>query len=128
MTQLLYDAGDIRITRHVAHFGATSYQIANIDSVRIVRQRKINLVALFIAIAAAMFLYFRLSEQAYEGAWVGSGLLTAALLLQLVWPRRVYILEFKISSGDVEVLTSSNRELIDNIKAAIEDAFSADLN
>ena len=125
MTQLLYDAGDIRITRHVAYLGQTSYQIANIDSIRIIQQRRTNLIAVLFAIAGAASLYFGLSEQEYEGAWVGAGILAAALLLQIVWPRRVYILVFKISSGDVEALTSSKRDLIDDVKAAIEGAFSA---
>jgi|SRR5262249_35818845 len=124
MTQLLYEAGDIRITRDVAYFGETSYQIANIDSVRIIQQKKINFVAILIAIAGAVSLYFGISEQEYEGAWFGVGVLALALLLQIVWPGRKYTLVFKISSGNVEVLTSSNRDLIDNTKAAIEDAFS----
>jgi Family of unknown function (DUF6232) len=125
MTQLLYEAGDIRIARHVAHFSQTSYQIANIDSIRIVQQKKINFVAVLIAIAGALSLYFGMSEHEYDGAWFGVGLLALALLLQIVWPRRRYILVFKISSGDVEALTSSNLGLIDDVKAAIEGAFSA---
>jgi len=125
MTQLLYDAGDIRITRHVAQFGETSYQIANIDSVRIVQQRRTNFFAVIIAIAGAASLYFGFSEQEYEGAWFGAGLVGAALLLQLVLPRRIYKLIFKISSGDVEALTSAKRDVIDNVRAAIEGAFAA---
>ncbi|TMK09861.1 MAG: hypothetical protein E6G75_20825 [Alphaproteobacteria bacterium] len=44
-------------------------------------------------------------------------------LLQLIWPRRVYVLVLRTSSGDVEAVISRNREFVSNLQKAVEQAF-----
>ena len=46
--ELLFELSGARVTPHVATFGGTSYQIANIGSVRIVRRRKYNPFAIIL--------------------------------------------------------------------------------
>jgi hypothetical protein len=40
--ELLFELNGARVTPHVATFGGTSYQIANIGSVHVVRRKKYN--------------------------------------------------------------------------------------
>jgi hypothetical protein len=49
--------------------------------------------------------------------------MAAAFLLQLVWPRRLYVLTFKTSGGDVEALASRDEEFVSNVRHALEQAF-----
>jgi hypothetical protein len=46
--ELLFELNGARVTPHVATFGGTSYQIANIGSVHVVRRRKYNPFAIII--------------------------------------------------------------------------------
>jgi Family of unknown function (DUF6232) len=43
-------------------------------------------------------------------AITGVAVMLAALLLQLIWPARVYVLVLRTSSGDVDAVTSRNKE------------------
>jgi Family of unknown function (DUF6232) len=47
----------------------------------------------------------------------------AALLLQLIWPGRVYVLILRTSSGDVDAVTSRDKEFVSNLQKAVEQAF-----
>jgi hypothetical protein len=49
--------------------------------------------------------------------------MVASLLLQLIWPRRVYVLVLRTSGGDVDAVISRDREFVFNIQNAIEQAF-----
>jgi hypothetical protein len=49
--------------------------------------------------------------------------MVAALLLQLVWPRRVYVLILRTSGGDVDALMSREKEFVSNVQKAVEQAF-----
>jgi len=40
----------------------------------------------------------------------------ARLLLQLIWPRRVYVLILRTSGGDVGAVTSRNKEFVSNLR------------
>src|SRR4030088_2652860 len=96
--ELLFELNDVRITPHVAQFGGTSYQIANIGGVRVVRLRKRNPVAVIafflglaiIAAAAAASRNEELAESYFPVAVAGVGVIIGAFLLQLVWPRRPF--------------------------------------
>jgi hypothetical protein len=46
--ELLFELNGVRVTPHIAMFGGTSYQIANIGSVHVVRRKKRNPVAVVI--------------------------------------------------------------------------------
>ncbi len=46
--ELLFELNGARVTPHIATFGGTSYQIANIGSVHVVRRKKYNPLAVII--------------------------------------------------------------------------------
>ena len=131
--ELLFELDDVRITPHVAQFGGTSYQIASIGSVRVVRLRKRNPVAVIafflglglVAAAAAASRSQELAERYFPMAASGVGIVAAAFLLQLLWPRRAFRLILKTSNGDVEALTSRKKKFVFDVKQALEQAFIA---
>jgi Family of unknown function (DUF6232) len=129
--ELLFELKDARVTPHVATFGGTSYQIANIGSVHVARRKKSNLLAVLIfllglgTLAAAMVKsrMTGLADEYFSMAATGLAVMLAALLLQLIWPGRVYVLVLRISSGDVDAVTSRNKEFVSNLQKAVEQAF-----
>jgi hypothetical protein len=131
--ELLFQLDDVRVTPHIAQFGGTSYQIANIGSVRVVPLKKRNPVAVVVfflglgLLAVAILGPYGndLAEAKSGVAIAGLGILLAACLLQLVWPRRVFMLILKTSSGDVEALTSRKKRFVFDVKQAVEQAFIA---
>lgn len=129
--ELLFQLDDIRVTPHVAQFGGTSYQMANIGSVRVVPLKKRNPVAVVIFLLGLGLLAVAVSgpygielAEAKAGVMVaGLGAVLAACLLQIVWPRRVFVLILRTSSGDLEALTSRKKKLVFDVKQAVEQAF-----
>jgi Family of unknown function (DUF6232) len=122
---LLFEKENVRITRHVAYFGPTSYQIATIGSVRVARRTKANRLAIVAALIGVAVLVLAFLEQRQDVAIAGGVILLVALLLQLVWPRRQFILLLKTPGGDVEAFISRKRDLVTRAKEAIESAFRA---
>ena len=45
-------------------------------------------------------------------------LMVASVPLQLIWPRRVYVLVLRTSSGDVDAIMSRNKEFVSNVQKA----------
>jgi uncharacterized membrane protein YfcA len=131
--ELLFEKNGVRITPHVATFGDTSYQIANVANVHVTRRNRRNPVAFAVfllglvllvgAIAAARAT--ALPDDYFSMAAAGIGALLAALLLQLVWPGRLHVLTLSTSGGEVEAIASRDRELVSNIHRALEEAFVA---
>jgi hypothetical protein len=129
--QLLFELNGARVTPHIATFEGTSYQIANIGSVHVVRRRKYNPFAIIIfllglGILVAAIIKFRvtgLAEEYFSTAATAVVLMVASALLQLIWPRRVYVLVLRTSSGDVDAVTSRNKEFVSNVQKAVEQAF-----
>jgi len=129
--RLLFELNGARVTPHIARFGDTSYQIASIGSVHVVRRRKYNpitiiifLVGLGILVAAvAKCRMTGLAEEYFSMAVSGIAVMFAAFLLQLIWPRRVHVLILNTSSGDVDAVTSRHKEYVSNLKKAVEQAF-----
>jgi hypothetical protein len=129
--QLLFELKGARVTPHIATFGGTSYQIANIGSVHVVRRRKYNPFAIIIfllglGILVAAIVKSRvtgLAEEYFSMAATAVALMVASVLLQLIWPRRVYVLVLRTSSGDVDAVTSRNKEFVSNVQKAVEQAF-----
>jgi hypothetical protein len=129
--QLLFESDDVRITSVVAHFGLTSYQIANIGSVRIALLKKRNPFAItafivgFVLIVSAAVYHEELHDTGFSVAATGVGIMVAAIILQLVWPWWAFVLILNMSGGDVKALTSRNRKLVFDVKQAMEEAFIA---
>jgi hypothetical protein len=129
--QLLFELDGVRITPHIAEFGGTSYQIANIGSVHIVRRKKRNVMAVVVfflglGIVFAAIVTSRLTgraEEYFSMAVTGGAVMVAAFLLQLIWPGRLYALMLRTSGGEVEALASRNEEFVSNVQKAIEQAF-----
>jgi Family of unknown function (DUF6232) len=129
--ELLFELNGARVTPHVATFGGTSYQIANIGSVHVVRRKKYNPFAIIIfllglSILATAIVKSRatgLTEEYFSMAATGVAVMVASLLLQLIWPRRVYVLVLRTSGGDVDAVMSRNEEFISNARKAVEQAF-----
>jgi hypothetical protein len=115
--ELLFELKDARVAPQIATFGGTSYQIANIGSVA--RRKKSNPLAVLIFLLglgtfAAAIVKSRmtgLADEYFSMAATGLAVMLAALILQLIWPGRVYVLVLRISSGDVDAVTSRKRSL-----------------
>ncbi len=129
--ELLFELNGVRVTPHIATFGGTSYQIANIGSVRVVRRKKYNPLAVIIflvglGVLVASIVKSRMTELVEEYssmAATGVAVMVASVLLQLIWPRRVYVLILRTSGGDVDAVTSRNKEFVSNVQKAVEQAF-----
>jgi hypothetical protein len=129
---LLFELNGARVTPHIATFGGTSYQIANIGSVRVVRRKKYNLLAVIIflvglGLLAAAIVKPRvtgLPEEYFSMAATAVAIMVAAFLLQLIWPRRLYVLVLRTFSGDVDAVISRNKEFVSNVQKAVEQAFA----
>jgi hypothetical protein len=129
--ELLFELNGVRITPHIATFGGTSYQIANVGSVNVVRHKKFNPVAVLVfllglgilGIAIVNSRMTGLAEEYFAMAATGVAVMLGAFFLQLVWPGRVHVLILRISSGAVEALTSRDKGFVFNVQKAIEQAF-----
>jgi hypothetical protein len=126
---LLFETDDVRITPYIGQFGATTYQIASIVSVRVVQLRRLNrivvsafFIGLALIVAAALI---TVPNTSFSVAVTGIGVIVAALLLQLFWPGVAFALVLKTSAGDVRALTSRKKQFIFNVREAIEQAFVA---
>ncbi len=129
--ELLFELDDVRITPHIGQFGGTSYQIANIGSVRIVQLKRLNPIAIaafvlgLALVGGGAFVASRLPDTSFSVAASGVGVVVAALLLQLTWPGRAFALILKTSSGDVRALVSRKKKFVFDVKQALEQAFVA---
>ena len=125
----LFETDDVRITPYIGQFGATTYQIASIVSVRVVQLRRLNrivvsafFIGLALIVAAALI---TVPDTSFSVAVTGIGVIVAALLLQPFWPGVAFALVLKTSAGDVRALTSRKKQFIFNVREAIEQAFVA---
>ena len=106
-------------------------QLANIASVRVARRKRYNpfavvilLIGLGILAAAVIRSRFTgVAEVYFSMAVIGLAVMVAAVLLQLIWPRRIYILVLRTSSGEIDAILSGNEEFISNLQKAVEQAF-----
>src|SRR4029453_10812780 len=107
------------------------YQIATIGSVHVARRKRSNPFAVLtfllgLGVLAAAIVKSRmtgLADEYFSMAVTGVAVMLAALLLQLIWPGRVYVLVLRTSSGDVDAVTSRNKEFVSNLQKAVEQAF-----
>src|SRR4029450_2488822 len=111
--ELLFEQNDVRITPHVASFGSTSYQISSIGSVHVGQRKKRHPVAVVVfllglgALATAIVASRAtgLADDYFPMAAIGVSFMVAAFLLQFVWPRHLYVLVLRTSSGAVDALS-----------------------
>jgi ABC-type branched-subunit amino acid transport system permease subunit len=129
--QLLFELNGARVTQHIATFGGTSYQIATIGSVHVERRRKYNPFAIMIfflglGVLVGAIVKSRttgLAEEYFSMAVTAVAVMVASSLLQLIWPRRAYVLVLRTPGGDVDAVISRDREFVFNLQKAIEQAF-----
>ena len=129
--ELLFELNGARVTPHIATLGGTSYQIANIGSVRVVRRKKSNPLTVIIfllglgilAAAIAKSCITEPVEEYFSMAATGIAVVIGSFLLQLIWPLRVYVLVLRTSSGEVDAIVSRNKEFVSNVQKAVEQAF-----
>jgi Family of unknown function (DUF6232) len=129
--ELLFELNGVRVTPHIATFGDTSYQISNVGSVRVTQRKKYNPLAVIIfllglGILAAAIVKSDMTELVEEYssmAATGVAIMVASVLLQLIWPRWVYVLVLRTSSGEVDAVMSRNKEFVFNVQKAVEQAF-----
>jgi hypothetical protein len=96
-----------------------------------VQRRKYNPFAIIIfllglGILAAAIVKSRetgLAEEYFSMAATAVAVMVASLLLQLIWPRREYVLVLRTSGGDVDALISRNKDFVSNVQKALEQAF-----
>jgi Family of unknown function (DUF6232) len=129
--ELLFELKGARVTPHIATFGGTSYQIVNIGSVRVVRRKKYNPLAVIIflvglGVLAAAIVKPRVTglPEEYFSTAAAVAIMIAAFLLQVIWPRRLYVLVLTTFSGDVDAVISRNKEFVSNVQKAVEQAFA----
>jgi Family of unknown function (DUF6232) len=130
--ELLFELNDVRITPHVASIGGTSYQVSSIESVHVAQRQKRNPVVVVVfflglGVLVTAIVASRMTASAEDYffmAVIGVSAMVAALLFQFVWPRRLYVLVLRTSSGDVDALTSRKQQFVSHVKQALEQAFN----
>ena len=118
---------DVVITRTVARFGNTSYQIAAISSVSVQHQESVNGTFLstgFLLIIAVLVIgYFEWASWIQVGI-AGGIIVVVAIILSSAFPIRTATLVLNTGSGKVQALTSRDIAGIEQVKLSIEDAFT----
>jgi len=125
----LFRFNDIIVTPRIVRFGRMSYRPSNISSVVVYDKRKMNSAALFLLILAvsagliAAFLYERNQEHALWAGVAASAIFILSIVVQNIWPIHEYRLQMKMNSGQVQPLTTLDRVVAYDLKAAIEATF-----
>jgi hypothetical protein len=127
----IFHSGDVFITPKSATFGLVTFQVSNISSVSLHETRKVNPVAITLAligaaaimIAVAVYDRFGVSY-VYIPALTGLAALLLAVIWQAVWPKMEYSFALRLASGDSHTVVSNDRERSKQIRQAIEQAFT----
>jgi hypothetical protein len=133
---VLFGEGDVSITRKLARFGHTVYQIANISAVSVNNTRRMNVAALtFISFGIGIFIAGVIAGLVVIGTGLRSGIsiwfyavgfacVLVGIVIQLIWPRRCFVLTLTTTAGDVEALASEDNEHVAAVEFALEKAFA----
>ena len=129
--ELLFELDNVRITPYLAQFGATSYQIASISSVRAIQSKKLSRIAIFVFFLGLALFVVAMARSGTEQradanfslAVIAAAIAFASVFVQLIIPRRIYKLMLRTHGRDVEVLTSTRSKFILDVKRAVEEAF-----
>ena len=118
---------DVVITRTVAKFGNTSYQIAAISSVSVRHEETTNKTFLstgFLLILALLAIgYFEWASWLQVGIAAGI-IVLVVIILSSAFPIRTATLVLTTASGEAQALTSRDIAGIEQVKLSIEDAFT----
>jgi small neutral amino acid transporter SnatA (MarC family) len=119
---------DVVITRTVAKFGNTSYQIAAISSVSAQHRESVNWnfvsTALLLMIAVLVIGYFEWASWIQVGI-AGGIIVLITIILSSAFPIRSATLVLTTASGETQALTSRDIAGVEQVKLLIEDAFTA---
>ena len=119
---------DVVITRTVARFGNTSYQIAAISSVSVQHRETVNSIflstGLLLIIAALAIGYFEWASWIEVGI-AGGIIVVITIILSSALPIRTATLVLITGSGETQALTSRDIAGVEQVKLLIEDAFTA---
>ena len=130
----LFELDEVRVTPYIAQFGDASYQIAGISSVRATQGKKLSRVAIFVfSSGVGLFILAIVRSSGSEAqadanfpvAVTAVGIMLLSFLIQLVLPGRMFKLILRTQGSDVEVLTSSRKKFILEVRQAVEGAFIA---
>ncbi|HZV19704.1 MAG: hypothetical protein BGP16_11015 [Sphingobium sp. 66-54] len=118
MDDVLFQSGNILITRSVAKFGGATYPIANIGSVSVSEEFPFALLGIFGGLATG------LGVGAAIGVFAGLVAFAAVLYSAFKFPKKKQTLTLKTSSGDITAFSSKDQVLVANVRQAIETAFA----
>jgi len=126
--EILFQSDYVTITPTVARFGNTSYQISNIGSVTVQFRCRLNVVVVFLAVLGFFAGFYAIVNKSSTLTWmlllaIAILLWTLAFICQLEWPIREYTIALRTSSGDLQVLTTQNKDYFSKVHAAIKTAF-----
>jgi hypothetical protein len=119
---------DVVITRTVAKFGNTSYQIAAISSVSAQHRESVNWnfvsTGLLLIIAVLVIGCFEWVSWIQVGI-AGGIIVVITIILSSAFPIRTATLVLTTASGETQALTSRDIAGVEQVKLLIEDAFTA---
>jgi hypothetical protein len=127
---VLFESGNIKVTREAARFGETTYPLRNIASYRIAEVPPARPIypVLFSAILLLVGFHLILGVGKVASYWpvVGMGSVGGGLwlLIRAIWPRRVWSLLLGTSAGEAQACISKDRELLKKIEAAMHQAIT----
>ena len=127
----IFHSEDVFITPKLATFGYVTFQVSNITSISLHEARKMSSVSIVLgligaaAIVVAVGLYDRFGlDRVYVPGLVGVATLVLALIWQSVWPKKEYSFSLRLASGDHHTIVLNDRERSEQIRQAIEQAFT----
>ena len=118
MSEVLFQSGDIIVTRSVAKFGNSTYPIANIGSV-IVADEASGASGWVLLLGVGVAIWIGIATHWAVGIAVAIGALVVAA--RIPGTKKMTL---KTSSGDVTALQSKDIHLVESVRNAIEHAFA----
>lgn len=129
MTALFQDS-NVQIDSSLARFGAISYAIANINSVRIHSQDKGRTILIVLAVLVGLFAIGTWGDDAQSlSSRLMAIVLCALVVAGLVWMARkttgTHTVLLRTSSGEAQAFTTHDIALAKRIQEALENAVIA---
>jgi Family of unknown function (DUF6232) len=126
----LFQSDTTLITPKIARFGVDTFQISTISSVSLSETRRVNRLAVIagliglVGLAVGVLTYERNQEQSVIALIVGAAALVAAFMIQQIWPLMEFKLLLRLTSGETHTITVNDKALSEQLRAAIEEAFT----
>ena len=128
---MFYEKGDVTVDDHFARFGSKSYAVGKIRSVDVRIERKRGCAWISLSLIAMVSAAGALGTSASAGVGEASTewltfLIVAmiAVVLFRTRPQPKYDLMLATSSGELEAYSSSDRNLIEELRAAVDRAIT----